>query len=231
MIYRETGHFVTNYLKDREIFPMAFDKVVVILGLLYLFLWVPTTSEYFLSAHVIPILAVGLATVGLNILTGLTGQLSLGTAGFMCVGAFGTYNLMLRVPDYLMSLPVALLLSGIFAGLVGVVFGLPAIRIKGFYLLVSTLAAQYFVWWFFNSYAWFLNYESSGVVAIAPKFYDYWGLGNLLGVDMQGYPARYLLALVVCIGLSYFAKNLLRSNTGRNFMSVRDRYSSECNGY
>ena len=223
MIYRETGNFVTNYFKDREIFPMKFDKVVVILGLLFLFLYVPTTSEYFLSAHVIPILAVGLATVGLNILTGLTGQLSLGTAGFMCVGAFGTYNLMLRVPDYLMSLPVALLLSGIFAGLVGVVFGLPAIRIKGFYLLVSTLAAQYFVWWFFNSYAWFLNYESSGVVAIAPKFYDYWGLGNLLGVDMQGYPARYLLALVVCIGLSYFAKNLLRSNTGRNFMSVRDR--------
>ncbi|MDA7842178.1 branched-chain amino acid ABC transporter permease [Gammaproteobacteria bacterium] len=223
MIYRETGNFVTNYLKDRAIFSMTFDKVVVILGLLYLFLWVPTTSEYFLSAHVIPILAVGLATVGLNILTGLTGQLSLGTAGFMCVGAFGTYNLMLRVPEGLMSLPVALLLSGIAAGFVGVVFGLPAIRIKGFYLLVSTLAAQYFVWWFFNSYAWFLNYESSGVVAIAPKFYDYWGLGNLLGVDMQGYPARYLLALTICIGLSYFAKNLLRSNTGRNFMSVRDR--------
>jgi branched-chain amino acid transport system permease protein len=180
MIYRETGNFVTNYFKDREIFPMKFDKVVVILGLLFLFLYVPTTSEYFLSAHVIPILAVGLATVGLNILTGLTGQLSLGTAGFMCVGAFGTYNLMLRVPDALMSLPVALLLSGIFAGLVGIIFGLPAIRIKGFYLLVSTLAAQYFVWWFFNSYAWFLNYESSGVVAIAPKFYDYWGLGKLV---------------------------------------------------
>jgi hypothetical protein len=68
MIYRETGNFVTNYLKDRDIFTMTFDKVVVILGLLYLFLWVPTTSEYFLSAHVIPILAVGLATVGLNIL-------------------------------------------------------------------------------------------------------------------------------------------------------------------
>ena len=142
MIYRETGNFVTNYFKDREIFPLKFDKVVVILGLLYLFLYVPTTSEYFLSAHVIPILAVGLATVGLNILTGLTGQLSLGTAGFMCVGAFGTYNLMLRVPDALMSLPFALLLSGIFAGLVGVIFGLPAIRIKGFYLLVSTLAAS-----------------------------------------------------------------------------------------
>ena len=116
MIYRETGNFVTNYFKDREIFPMKFDKVVVVLGLLFLFLYVPTTSEYVLSAHVIPILAVGLATVGLNILTGLTGQLSLGTAGFMCVGAFGTYNLMLRMPDYLMSLPVALVISGIFAG-------------------------------------------------------------------------------------------------------------------
>jgi len=103
MIYRETGHFVTNYLKDREIFPLKFDKIIVILGLLFLYLYMPTTSEYMLSAHVIPILAVGLATVGLNILTGLTGQLSLGTAGFMCVGAFGTYNLMLRMPENLMS--------------------------------------------------------------------------------------------------------------------------------
>ena len=128
----------------------------------------------------------------------------------MCVGAFGTYNLMLRVPDYLMSLPVALLMSGIFAGLVGVVFGLPAIRIKGFYLLVSTLAAQYFVWWFFNSYAWFLNYESSGVVAIAPKFYDYWGLGNFLGVDMQGYPARYLLALVCLYRVKLFCEKFIK---------------------
>ena len=92
MIYRETGNFVTNYMKDREIFPMKFDKLMVLLGLIYLYLYVPTTSEYFLSAHVIPILAVGLATVGLNILTGITGQLSLGTAGFMCVGAFGTYK-------------------------------------------------------------------------------------------------------------------------------------------
>ncbi len=223
MIYRETGNFVTSYLKDRDIFPLSFDKIMLGLGLLYLFLYVPTTSEYFLSAHVIPILAVGLATVGLNILTGLTGQLSLGTAGFMCVGAFGTFNLMLRLPEDYMSLPVALLSSGIFSGIVGVIFGLPAIRIKGFYLLVSTLAAQYFVWWFFNTYTYFLNYTSSGVVAIPPSMYDYWGLGDFFGVDMQGYPARYILALVLCIGLTYFAKNLLRSNTGRNFMSVRDR--------
>ena len=144
MIYRETGNFVTNYMKDREIFPMKFDKLMVVLGLLYLYLYVPTTSEYFLSAHIIPILAVGLATVGLNILTGITGQLSLGTAGFMCIGAFATFNLMLRLPDWMMSLPVALMVSGVFAGIVGIIFGLPAIRIKGFYLLVSTLAAQYF---------------------------------------------------------------------------------------
>jgi branched-chain amino acid transport system permease protein len=223
MIYRETGNFVTNYMKDREIFPMKFDKIIVVLGLLFLYLYVPTTSEYMLSAHVIPILAVGLAVVGLNILTGITGQLSLGSAGFMCVGAFATFNLMLRMPDWLMSLPFALMVSGIFAGLVGIVFGLPAIRIKGFYLLVSTLAAQYFVWWFFNSFTWFINYEASGVVAVPPRMYDYWGIGNLLGVDMSDYPARYILALTICIGLTYFAKNLLRSTTGRNFMSVRDR--------
>jgi len=117
MIYRETGNFVTDYMKDREIFPMKFDKIMVVVGLLFLYLYVPTTSEYMLSAHVIPILAVGLAVVGLNILTGITGQLSLGSAGFMCVGAFGTFNLMLRMPEWLMSLPVALMISGIFCGI------------------------------------------------------------------------------------------------------------------
>ncbi len=223
MIYRETGNFVTNYLKDRQIINLSFDKYFLIVFLLIMLFYVPTMSEYALSAHIIPILAVGLATLGLNILTGLTGQLSLGTAGFMSVGAFATYNLLLRMPEDLMSLPFALLIGGIFSGLVGVIFGLPAAKIKGFYLLVSTLAAQYFVWWFFNSYAWFLNYESSGVVALPPRMYDYWGLGSFLGIDMQAYGPRYVLAFLICLGLTYFAFNLMRSNTGRSFMSVRDR--------
>tara|TARA_B100000287_G_scaffold73104_1_gene64792 strand:+ start:252 stop:1346 length:1095 start_codon:yes stop_codon:yes gene_type:complete len=223
MIYRETGRFITNYLSDRQIFPLRFDKFAISVILLGMLLWFPTLSEYWLSAHIIPILAVGLATLGLNILTGLTGQLSLGTAGFMCVGAFATYNLMLRMPDWIMSLPFAIIISGVFAGILGVIFGLPSIRIKGFYLLVSTLAAQYFVWWFFNTYTYFLNYTPSGVVAIPPKFYDYFGLGELLGVNMADYPARFVLAFIICVAMTYFAKNLLRSNTGRNFMSVRDR--------
>ena len=124
MIYRETGNFVTNYLKDRQIVNLSFDKYFLIVFLLIMLFYVPTMSEYALSAHIIPILAVGLATLGLNILTGLTGQLSLGTAGFMSVGAFATYNLLLRIPEDLMSLPFALLIGGIFSGLVGVIFGL-----------------------------------------------------------------------------------------------------------
>ena len=180
MIYRETGNFVTNYLKDRQIVNLSFDKYILIVFLLIMLFYVPTMSEYALSAHIIPILAVGLATLGLNILTGLTGQLSLGTAGFMSVGAFATYNLLLRIPEDLMSLPFALLIGGIFSGLVGVIFGLPAAKIKGFYLLVSTLAAQYFVWWFFNSYAWFFNYFFSVVGDLLYRLFVYCIIGLIL---------------------------------------------------
>ena len=223
MWYREAGQFVTNYNQDRRIFPLRFDRWFVAIGLILL-VALPTLygTEYWLSAHMIPLCAVGLATLGLNLLTGYTGQLSLGTAGFMCIGAFSTFNLILRLPDWAINWPTAMLIAGIFAGLVGVIFGLPAIRIRGFYLLVSTLCAQYFVWWFFNQYKYFLDYTPSGVVALPPKYYDYFGLSELMGWDMQSYNNRWFVAILFVIGLTYFAKNLIRSSTGRNFMAVRD---------
>ena len=222
MFYRETGTFTTSYLEDRKLFPIPFDKWAMGAFMLFMVFVIPfIASDYWLAAHLIPILAFGCAALGLNILTGMTGQLSLGTAGFMCFGAFFTFNIMLRFPEGWMSLPVAMLLAGTVTGLIGVIFGLPSIRIKGFYLLVSTLAAQYFALWFFRSYPYFLNYATA-TVTLPDHHLDYFWIGETFNVDMASYEAKYLLSLGIVTALALFAKNLLRSATGRNFMAVRD---------
>src|SRR6266511_2717985 len=144
MLYREAGQFKSTYASDQQIFPILQDRIVVTVLLAFAFLVVPfIANQYWLSAILIPFLIFSLAALGLNLLTGYAGQLSLGTAAFMAVGAFAAYNFMLRVPD--MPVLAAFALGGICAALVGIVFGLPSLRIKGFYLAVATLAAQYMV--------------------------------------------------------------------------------------
>src|SRR5438874_6027242 len=110
------------------------------------FLAVPLlATPYVFTGILIPFLILSLAALGLNILTGYAGQLSLGAAAFMAVGAFAAYNLVLRVPG--MPILVAFMLGGVAAAMIGIVFGLPSLRIKGFYLAVATLAAQFFITW------------------------------------------------------------------------------------
>jgi branched-chain amino acid transport system permease protein len=109
-------------------------------------------SEYWFSAILIPFLVFARAALGLNILTGYAGQLSLGTAAFMAVGAFASYNFMLRVPG--MPILLAFVGGGTIAALVGILFGLPSLRIRGFYLAVATLAAQFFILWFLTKVGW-----------------------------------------------------------------------------
>ncbi len=221
MFYRETGTFSTSYIEDRKLFPISFDKWAMGVFLLFMVFVIPLiASDYWLAAHLIPILAYGCAALGLNLLTGMTGQLSLGTAGFMCFGAFFTFNIMLRSPEW-MNLPLAMVLAGSVTGVIGVIFGLPSIRIKGFYLLVSTLAAQYFALWFFRSYPYFLNYATA-TVTLPDHHFDLFGIGDAFGVDMASFEAKYLLSLGIVCALALFAKNLMRSSTGRNFMAVRD---------
>ena len=110
----------------------------------------------------LPFLALSLAGVGLNVLTGYTGQLSLGSAAFMAIGAYAAFNINLRVAG--VPLPVTILAAGVLAALVGVAFGLPSLRLRGFYLAVSTLAAQFFVQWALNKFPWFSNDSNSGVI-------------------------------------------------------------------
>jgi branched-chain amino acid transport system permease protein len=170
-------------------------------------------NDYWFSAVLIPFLVLSLAGLGLNLLTGYAGQLSLGSAAFMAVGAFATYNFQLRLPG--IPLPVSLLLGGLTAAAVGVTFGLPSLRIKGFYLIVSTLAAQFFVEWAFTRFGWFSNHNASGVISAPPLV--------ILGHDFGSPSGRYLLTLIVVVALTLAAWNLVRSETGRRFMAVRDR--------
>src|SRR5207253_8839814 len=189
------------------------DRIAVIAALAIAFVVIPLTADqYWFSAILVPFLIFALATLGLNLLTGYAGQLSLGTAAFMAVGAFAAYNFILRVPG--IPLLVAFALAGICAALVGIVFGLPSLRIKGFYLAVATLAAQFFVVWALTKFGWFSNYSTSGVIN-AQKM-------TILGYSFDSPVAKYLLVLSIVAVLALAAKNMVRSSVGRAWMAVRD---------
>ena len=213
MLYREAGQFKTTYASDGQIFPIRQDRIALALLLLAAFVVVPfAASPYFFSAILIPFLILSLAALGLNILTGYAGQLSLGSAAFMAVGAFASYNFMLRIPG--MPILVAFALGGLCAAAVGIVFGLPSLRVRGFYLAASTLATQFFVVWALTKVRWFTNYSSSGVITAQQI--------EILGYSFDTPAAKYLLVLgIVCV-LALAAKNLVRSNIGRCWMAVRD---------
>ncbi len=217
MLYREAGQFKTSYIADQAMLPIIQDRWFVGAVLIFAYLIVPFVfSEYWLQAILIPFLVFSMAAIGLNLLTGYAGQLSLGTGGFMAVGAYATYKLVTMFPD--MNVIVAFLLSGLIAAGVGLVFGIPSLRIKGFYLAVATLAAQFFLSWMFNKVPWFYNYNPSGTITAPPRM--------MAGIMVTGPEAtaetRYLLALVLVTVLALAAKNLVRGRIGRAWMAVRD---------
>ena len=213
MLYRESGQFKSTYAEDQQIFPIRQDRVGIAILLAIAFVVVPLVgNQYWLSAILTPFLIFSLAALGLNILTGYAGQLSLGTGAFMAVGAFMAYNAELRIPH--MPIIGSFVIGGLCAAAVGVVFGLPSLRIKGFYLAVATLACQFFVLWLINRVGWFSNYSSSGVIA-AQKL-------EIFGYTITTPAGKYLLTLSVVVVLALAAKNLMRSGTGRAFMAVRD---------
>lgn len=213
MRFSETGHFLTSYEQDQRLLRLPQERWSMALLLAVAYGVIPLIgNDYWFSAILIPFLVLALAGLGLNIVTGYAGQLSLGSAAFMAVGAFATYNFSLRLPE--LPLLISLVFGGMTAALVGVVFGLPSLRIKGFYLLVSTLAAQFFVQWVLVKFGWFSNFNPSGVISAPPLV--------ILGQDFNSPAGRYLLTLGVVSVLTVLALNLVRSETGRNWMAVRD---------
>ena len=217
MFYREAGQFKTSYAADQSVFPINFDRWFIAAALVVAFVVIPlTASEYWLQAVLIPILVFTMAALGLNLLVGYTGQLSLGTGGFMAVGAFMTYKITTAFPE--LNIILVFFASGLCAGGVGLIFGIPSLRIKGFYLAVSTLAAQFFLVWIFNKIEWFYNYNPSGSISAPPR--------EMFGVMITGptavAEARYIVALVLVLVFAIVAKNLVRGSIGRSWMAVRD---------
>jgi branched-chain amino acid transport system permease protein len=213
VFYREAGQFKTSYAADAAIFPVAQDRWFIIAALAFLFLVVPLLANQYLYTEVlIPVLILSIAAIGLNILTGYCGQLSLGTGGFMAVGAYAAYNMALRVPDA--NIILVFLFGGVMAMLVGILFGLPSLRIKGFYLAVATLASQFFLEWAFARVKWFTNYAPSGSVAV--------GKIDLFGFPIDTPGKKYLLVLAIVAVLALAAKNLVRGRIGRMWMAMRD---------
>ena len=213
MLYREAGQFKASYAEDARIFPIRQDRIGFWVLMLVFGVAVPLLADqYWLKAILIPVLIFSLAALGLNILTGYAGQLSLGSAAFMAVGAFAAYNFILRIDG--MPFLVALALSGATAALVGILFGLPSLRIKGFYLAVATLAAQFFIVWALVKFPWFSNNSSSGVVTAQDV--------TILGYTFASPEAKYILTFLIVVVMALLAKNMVRSSTGRAWMAVRD---------
>jgi branched-chain amino acid transport system permease protein len=213
MLYRENGQFKTNYRADQQIFPIRQDRIAVALLLAAAFVAVPLLAdEYLLRAILIPFLILSLAALGLNVLVGYCGQISLGAGAFMAVGAYAAYNFFVRIDG--MPLLAAVLLGGACATIVGVLFGIPSLRIKGLYLAVATLAAQFFTDWAFLRIKWFTNDSPSGSVAVA-------GL-QVFGVPIESPVQKYLFCLGMVVVFALLVKNLVRGHIGREWMAIRD---------
>jgi branched-chain amino acid transport system permease protein len=213
MLYRENGQFKTSYRADQQIFPIVQDRWAVLAIVLAAFVLVPMlASDYMFRAILIPFLIMSLAALGVNILVGYCGQISLGSGAFMAVGAYGAYNVFMRIPD--MPLVPAILLGGVCATAFGMLFGLPSLRVKGLYLAVATLAAQFFSDWMFLRIKWFTMDTPSGSVAVSNL--------QVFGLAIDSAASRYLFCLTILVVIALLAKNLVRSAIGREWMAIRD---------
>ncbi|WP_372527760.1 branched-chain amino acid ABC transporter permease [Piscinibacter sp.] len=213
MLYRENGQFKTSYRADQQIFPILQDRYMIGALLAFAFAVVPLVApEYLFRAILIPFVILSLAAIGLNILVGYCGQISLGTGAFMAVGAYAAYNFQVRIEG--MPLIVSLLLGGLCATAVGVLFGIPSLRIKGLYLAVATLAAQFFVDWAFLRIRWFTHDSASGTVGVSNL--------QIFGAPIETPVQKYLFCLAVLSLFALMAKNLVRGAIGREWMAMRD---------
>ena len=217
MFYREAGQYKTTYKADSAKFPIFQDKLFIWVYLFIAFIIIPLFGgQFFLDAIMIPFLVLALAAIGLNILTGYTGQISLGTGAFMGVGAYACYKMTLAFPD--VNIIVFIVASGIFSALVGVFFGLPSLRIKGFYLVVTTLAAQFFLEWAFIRIPWLYNYNPSGAIEVPQRE----AFGYVVTGASASSEVRYLTVLSIVVIMTWFASNIISGRIGRSWMMIRD---------
>ena len=203
------GDFRETYREDMAIFETNFARGLLVLFLLALSL-APAFLSFFWMDVLNRILIAVIAATGLNILTGFTGQISLGNAAFLAVGAYSTAFFAGR-----MGLPFLLVipLAGVMSALVGMVFGIPSLRLKGLYLAVATLAAHFVIE--FTASHW--DGVTGGVNGISVP------AAKLGGFQLDGDRRLFYLILPITVLLLLFAKNLFRTKTGKAFVAIRDQ--------
>jgi branched-chain amino acid transport system permease protein len=216
VFYREAGQYKTSYQADMSVFPILQDRIGLALVIAAALALPFFAGEFVIASVMVPFLILALAAIGLNILTGYTGLVSLGTGAFMGVGAYACYKLSTTFPA--INILVWIVVSGFVSCAIGVLFGLPSLRIKGFYLAVATLAAQFFLQWCFVRIPWLYNYNPSGAIEVPSR--------TLFGLHVTGASAtpttRYYIALAIVIAVTWIVSNLMHGRVGRSFMAVRD---------
>lgn len=213
MIYRENGQFKTSYKADQQIFPILQDRWAILALIAFAFVGIPLlVDEYMFRAILIPFLILSLAALGVNLLVGYCGQITLGAGAFMAIGAYAAYNFAIRIDG--MPLLGALLLGGFTSALVGIIFGVPSLRVRGLYLAIATLAAQFFWDWAFLRIKWFTNYSTSGSVSVSNL--------EVFGWSLDGAVDKYLFCLILLVVFALLAKNMVRGAIGRQWMAIRD---------
>src|SRR3984893_17651750 len=210
MIHREGGVLKTSYEADMALYPLPIARwTMAALGAIFFLLIPLTLHEYYLSvANLVWIAVIG--AIGLNILVGYTGQVSIGHGAFMSVGAYTAANLAIRLGA---PWPVTLLAGGLMAALVGAVVGVPSLRIKGLYLAIATLAGQLIIEWTINHVTWISGGVQGSIEVPRP---------SLFGIQISSQRGMYFFLLAFVVLAIVGVMNLMRPRVGRAFVAIRD---------
>src|SRR5471032_656893 len=211
MFHRESGIFKTTYAADMALYPLPIAKrTVVFLAVLFVVIVPLVLQEYHLSILNLIFIAV-VGALGLNILVGYTGQISLGHGAFMSVGAYTAANLAVRLDlPFWVTLPA----GGLMAAAIGAVVGIPSLRIKGLYLAIATLAGQLIIEWIINHVPWISGGTQASIQVPRP---------SLFGFEMKTQGELYFFLLFFALIAIVAALNLVRSRIGRAFVAIRDQ--------
>ena len=211
MFHRETGVFKTSYASDMALYPLPIARGTVIALLVLFIVIVPLVfGEYYLSIINLVLISI-VGALGLNILVGYTGQISIGHAAFMSVGAYTAANLAVRAGlPFWITLPA----GGLMAAIVGAVVGIPSLRIKGLYLAIATLAGQLIIEWIINHVPWISGGTQASIQVPRP---------SLFGIEMKTQGELYFFLLFFALIAIVAALNLVRSRIGRAFVAIRDQ--------
>src|SRR5689334_6367208 len=211
MFHRESGVFKTTYAADMALYPLPIAKwTMIALAVIFVLIVPMVVHEYYLSILNLIFIAI-VGALGLNILVGYTGQISIGHAAFMSVGAYTAANLAVRLGlPFWLTLPA----GGMMAAAIGALVGIPSLRIKGLYLAIATLAGQLIIEWTINHVSWISGGAQASIEVPRPALF-----GAQLRTQHQLYWFLLFFAALAVIG----TLNLVRSRIGRAFIAIRDQ--------